>query len=145
MNNSDEWVRARGLGRERLAGYLADYLSELGYLVQREELGTPATSMVSAELKRLNPAVPKALAAIRLRFMPTSGGAAGQWESPTSIPVEERPGVDRFLRELLLHLERTVRTESHGTAKLQVVAGGRLPWENGGAETGSTPSPPAPL
>ena len=33
-----DWLRVRGIGRERFAGYLADYLGTLGYAVQRDEL-----------------------------------------------------------------------------------------------------------
>ena len=142
-----EWIRARGLGRERLASYLADYLAELGYVVDRNEVAEPAASVVAGELRRMNPAVPSAMHSLRMRFVPTSGGAAGAWEAPIEVPATERAQVDRFLRELILHLERTVRTESHGTAKLQTAPGARLPWEspaNGGSAPPSTGAP-APL
>ena len=142
-----EWIRARGLGRERLATYLADYLTELGYSVDRSDVAEPAVSFVAGALKRMNPAVPSAMRSVRVRFVPTSGGTAGTWEAPSEVPVGERAQVDRFIRELILHLERTVRTESHGTAKLQTTPGAHLPWEAPSNGTGapSTSAGPAPL
>jgi hypothetical protein len=138
MSEAGEWIRGRGLGRERLAAYLAEYLTGLGYAVEREEVAEPAASLISAELKRMNPAVPPAMRVLRVRFTPTSGGTAAAWEAPTEVSAAERGRVDRFLRELLLHLERTVRTESHGTAKLQEVPAARLPWA---APTDAAPRP----
>jgi hypothetical protein len=131
MSENHEWLRARGLGRERLATYLAEYLADLGYVVERTESAEPAVTTVAGELKRLNPAVPSGMRALRVRFTPTSGGTAAAWEAPSEIPMGERPSVDRFLRELLLHLERTVRTESHGTAKVSTAPTFRYPWEAG--------------
>jgi hypothetical protein len=138
MSDGGEWIRGRGLGRERLAAYLADYLTELGYTVEREEIAEPPSSVVRAELKRMNPAVPGAMRQLQVRFTPTSGGTAASWESPREVLPAEHARVDRFIRELLLHLERTVRTESHGTANLQPVPSARLPW------TPSTPGPRGP-
>jgi hypothetical protein len=138
MSDGGDWIRGRGLGRERLAAYLADYLTELGYTVEREEIAEPASSLVRAELKKMNPAVPGAMRTVRVRFTPTSGGTAARWESPTEVAAEERARVDRFLRELLLHLERTVRTESHGTAKLQSAPTPHLPWS---PPTAGAPAP----
>ncbi|HEV2316786.1 MAG TPA: hypothetical protein VGV89_04335 [Thermoplasmata archaeon] len=129
MSEGAEWLRARGLGRERLAAYLAEYLTELGFVVEKSESTEPAVSVVSGELKRMNPAVPDGMRTIRVRFVPTSGGTAGSWELPQGVPEQERARVDRFLRELVLHLERTVRTESHGTAKVQIAPPGHLPWD----------------
>jgi hypothetical protein len=138
MSEPTEWLRARGVGRERIAAYLADYLTGLGYVVERQETEEPARSVVSGELKRMNPAVPSAMHKLRLAFVPTSGGAAGSWEDPTEVPSGEAIAVDRFLRELLLHLERTVRTESHGTAKVQTAPGARLPWQPATAPLATT-------
>jgi hypothetical protein len=138
MSETGEWIRGRGLSRERLAQYLADYLQELGYTVEREEVTDPAASLLRAELKRMNPAVPGAMHTLQLRFTPTSVGTAAAWEVPTEVDVGERGRVDRFLRELLLHLERKVRTESHGTAKLQEVPTPRLPWS---APSNAAPRP----
>ncbi|MHB8351389.1 MAG: hypothetical protein ACYDFT_01650 [Thermoplasmata archaeon] len=134
MAEGSEWIRARGLGRERMASYLAEYLTGLGYTVERTDSTEPAASVVAGELKRMNPAVPPVMARLRVRFLPTSGGAAAHWESPREIPTAQRSSADRFLREMTLHLERTVQTESHGTAKVQAPLSGRLPWDS--AETG---------
>ncbi len=131
MADDLEWLRARGIGRERLAAYLADYLTGLGYAVERPDTAEPAVSVVSGELRRMNPAVPTAMKNLRLSFTPTSGGAAGCWEEPRTVPEGQRAQVDRFVRELLLHLERAVRTESHGAAKLQAATPARLPWTDG--------------
>lgn len=130
MSEHAEWIRARGIGRERFAAYFADYLTELGYAVDRKEVEEPASSVVAGELKKMNPAVPSSLHAVRVRFSPTSGGAAASWEAPVEAASNEKGAADRFVRELVLHLERTVRTESHGTAKVQAVPGAKLPWEN---------------
>ena len=138
MSANGEWIRARGLGRERLASYLAEYLVELGYAVERAEVADPAASVVAGTLKRMNPAVPVGLTHVRLKFTPTSGGAAGSWETPSNLPADQKARADRFVRELVMHLERAVRTESHGTAKLQSVPGARLPWD----DAGPSPVPP---
>lgn len=129
MAEGSEWIRARGLGRERMASYLAEYLTGLGYAVERVDGTEPSASVVSGELKRRNPAVPPVMATVRVRFLPTSGGTAAHWESPREIPPGQRSAADRFLREMTLHLERTVQTESHGTAKVQAPLSGRLPWD----------------
>ncbi len=138
MAEGNEWIRARGLGRERLATYLAEYLTGLGYRVERSEATEPAASVVAGELARRNPAVPPVLGALRVRFLPTSGGAAALWEAPRAIPAGQRSAADRFLREMTLHLERRVQTESHGTAKVQGSFSGRLPWDSEGADGAGT-------
>ncbi|HTT14952.1 MAG TPA: hypothetical protein VMG81_04135 [Thermoplasmata archaeon] len=126
-----DWLRVRGIGRERFAGYVADYLATLGYTVERSETAEPSESRVAAHLGRMNPAVPPSAADVTFRFYPTSGGAALVWETPTAIPAEERGRMDRFVREMTLHLERAVATESHATAKVTRPTDFRLPWENG--------------
>ncbi|MGI0052694.1 MAG: hypothetical protein ACREC5_02385 [Thermoplasmata archaeon] len=138
MAEGAEWIRALGLGRERIATYLADYLTGLGFTVERSDQSEPAASVVAAELNRMNPAVPETMRRIRVRFSPTSGGAAARWESPLSVPTEQRSAADRFVREMTLHLERTARTESHGTAKVMGPISGRPPWDPAGATTAGT-------
>jgi hypothetical protein len=133
-DGNGDWLRARGIGRERFAGYVADYLSTLGYSVEKSESTEPSESRVRARLDRMNPAVPPSAREISYRFYPTSGGAALVWEAPTSIPAEERGRMDRFVREMTLHLERSVATESHATAKIVRPPDPHLPWGgNGGA------------
>ncbi len=124
-----EWLRVRGIGRERFAGYLADYLGALGYTVERTESAEPSESRVSAKLTRMNPAVPAAAQDVRFRFYPTSGGAALVFEAPTEVPDVDRPRMDRWVRELVLHLERAISTESHATAKVTKAPDARLPWD----------------
>lgn len=124
-----DWLRARGIGRERFAGYVADYLTALGYTVERSESTEPMESHVRARLERMNPAVPPSACDVTYRFYPTSGGAALVWETPTAIPAEERARMDRFVREMTLHLERAIATESHATAKVTRPVDFRLPWE----------------
>jgi hypothetical protein len=123
-----DWLRVRGIGRERFAGYLADYLTELGYSVERSESSEPSESRVRARLERMNPAVPPSAQDVAYRLYPTSGGAAVVWETPTAIPTEERGRMDRFVRELTAHLERAVATESHATAKVTRPTESHLPW-----------------
>ncbi len=123
-----DWLRVRGIGRERFAGYLGDYLATLGYTVEREEVADPATSRVRGRLERMNPAVPPSASSVEFRFYPTSGGAAAVWESPTSVPPDETPRMDRLVRELTSHLERAIATESHATAKVVRPSSPRYPW-----------------
>ncbi|HYA11139.1 MAG TPA: hypothetical protein VEH10_05675 [Thermoplasmata archaeon] len=136
MNEGNgDWLRVRGIGRERFAGYLADYLGTLGYAVQRDDSVERNESRLMGRLGRPNPAVPDAAAALAFRFYPTSGGAAVVWEQPLEMPASERGRMDRLVRELASHLERAISTESHATAKVIRPSGSRLPWEpaaNGG-------------
>jgi hypothetical protein len=132
-----DWLRVRGIGRERFATYLADFLGTIGYTVERSETSEPSESRVKGRLEKMNPAVPPAASALEFRFYPTSGGAALVWESPTEIPAEQRPRMDRLVREISSYLERAIATESHATAKVVRPAESRLPWagvaKNGGA------------
>ncbi|MFZ0891228.1 MAG: hypothetical protein WB778_02730 [Thermoplasmata archaeon] len=128
MTNGD-WLRVRGIGRERFAGYLADYLGTLGYTVERSESAEPSESRISAKLTKMNPAVPGCAQDVRFRFYPTSGGAALVFEAPTEVPEAERARMDRWVRELVLHLERAISTESHATAKVTKAPDARLPWD----------------
>jgi hypothetical protein len=123
-----DWLRVRGIGRERFATYLADYLSGIGYTVERSDSQEPAESRVRGQLARMNPAVPPAASQLAFRFYPTSGGAALVWEAPTEVPAEQRARMDRLVREMSSHLERAVATESHATAKVVVPSEARVPW-----------------
>jgi hypothetical protein len=136
-----DWLRARGIGRERFVGYVADYLASIGYEVEKRETTEPLESHLTARLVRMNPAVPPAAHAMSYRFYPTSGGAALVWESPTSIPAEESSRMDRLVREMTLHLERAVATESHGTAKVTKPTDAHLPWASGGRNGGMAAAP----
>ncbi len=131
-----DWLRVRGIGRERFATYLADFLGTIGYTVERSETSEPSESRVKGRLEKMNPAVPPAASALEFRLYPTSGGAALVWETPTEVPVEQRPRMDRLVREISSHLERAIATESHATAKVVRPAESRLPWagvaKNGG-------------
>ena len=123
-----DWLRVRGIGRERFGGYLADYLASLGYSVERSESAESMESRLRGRLERMNPAVPPAAKELAFRLYPTSGGAALVWEAPTSIPSEELARMDRLVREMSAHLERAVATESHATAKVVRPTDPRLPW-----------------
>jgi len=123
-----DWLRVRGIGRERFAGYLADYLGTLGYAVERTDVAEPAESRLRGRLDRMNPAVPPAASALEFRFYPTSGGAAVVWEAPVAVPEEQRARMDRLVREISSHLERAIATESHATAKVVRPPDPRLPW-----------------
>ncbi|HEV2520673.1 MAG TPA: hypothetical protein VGX00_08715 [Thermoplasmata archaeon] len=130
MDAETEWLRVRGMGRERFAGHLADYLTGIGYSVERIESAEPAETRVVAHLARMNPAIPSGGRELSFRLFPTSGGAAVGWIAPRSVPPEERGRFDRLVREIVAHLERTVLTESHATAKVSRPADVRLPWES---------------
>ncbi|MFI5418692.1 MAG: hypothetical protein ACHQ2Y_07355 [Candidatus Lutacidiplasmatales archaeon] len=129
MGDARDWLRVRGMGRERFAGYLSDFLTSLGYQVERTESQEPSETRVHATLLKFNPAVPESARELSFRLYPTSGGAATVWEGPTSVPGEERSRFDRFVREMVAHLERVVLTESHATAKVTRIPDAGLPWE----------------
>jgi hypothetical protein len=128
VESNGDWLRVRGIGRERFAGYLADYLGTLGYTVERTESTEPMESRVRGRLERMNPAVPPAGSALEFRFYPTSGGAALVWTAPTEVPPADRPRMDRLVREIQTHLERVVHSESHATAKILRPSESHLPW-----------------
>ncbi len=123
-----DWLRARGIGRERFAGYLAEYLGSIGYRVERTETTEPAGTRVKGQLSRMSPSVPPAANELEFRLYPTSGGAAVVWEVPVEVPAEQRPRMDRLVREMESHLERAVHTESHATAKVVRPPTSHLPW-----------------
>ncbi len=124
-----EWLRGRGIGRERLAGHLGDFLESNGFRVDRAERPAPPETSLIAELVRRNPAVPDGGRRLELRLVPTSGGCAVYWVAPAEVSEADRPRLDRLVRELLQHVERSVSTGSHGTAKVARPPGLRLPWE----------------
>ena len=126
-----DWLRVRGIGRERFAGYLSDYLASLGYSVRKDELVERNESRLTGTLDRANPTLPGAAASLAFRFYPTSGGAAVVWEAPNAMPPPELSRMDRLVREIASHLERAISTESHATAKVIRPSGAGLPWENG--------------
>ena len=128
MAEAADWLRVRGIGRERFVGYVADYLSGMGFSVEKVETAEPASTQITGSLVRMNPSVPNGLRILRFRVAPTSGGAAIYWEAPATLPDIERARADRFSRELETHLGRAVSTESHGTAKVVRSPVARLPW-----------------
>ncbi|HYK92768.1 MAG TPA: hypothetical protein VEY07_01835 [Thermoplasmata archaeon] len=130
MAETTDWLRVRGIGRERFAGYLAEFLESAGFEIARQDTTEPAESRVDARLSGMNPAVPDAGREIRFRVYPTGGGAAASWTYPTEMPVADRPRMDRFVREFVAHVERSVMTGSHATAKVTRVPGSRYPWES---------------
>lgn len=136
-----DWLRVRGIGRERFTTYLADYLGSLGYTVDRQETVEPAESRLKGRLDRMNPAVPSGAREVAFRFYPTSGGAACVWEGPTALPADERARMDRLVREMTSHLERAIATESHATAKVIRPAVPQLPWAGAAADAVVTPKP----
>jgi hypothetical protein len=135
VESNGDWLRVRGIGRERFATYLADYLGTIGYTVERTEASEPTESRIKGRLDRMNPALPPAASALEFRLYPTSGGAALVWQAPTEVPTDERQRMDRLVREISSHLERAIATESHATAKVVRPAESRLPW-NGPAKNG---------
>jgi hypothetical protein len=137
MNEGNgDWLRVRGIGRERFAGYVADYLATLGYAVRRDDLPERNESLVTGQLDRPNPAVPGAAASLVFRFYPTSGGAAVIWEAPREMPAGELGRMDRLVREISSHLERAISTESHATAKVIRPPLSKLPWDAGRPNVG---------
>jgi hypothetical protein len=135
VEGNGDWLRARGIGRERFAGYLAEYLGSIGYRVERSETTEPMESFVKGELEKMTPSVPPAAHSLAFRLYPTSGGAAVVWQAPTDVPTDQKARMDRLVREMESHLERAVHTESHATAKVVRPAAPHLPW--------ATPAPGA--
>src|SRR5271169_1462578 len=132
-----DWLRGRGIGRERLAGHLGEFLTSNGYEVARSESEAPPATVVRAELKRTNPAVPPGARSLEFYLTPTSGGCAVAWVAPVIVEDGERARFDRLVRELMQYVERAVSTESHGTAKLSRAPASRLPWESPQAPPGA--------
>ena len=128
MSENVDWLRARGIGRERFAGYIIEDLGTLGYTIERTETTEPMESHLTAHLSKQNPSIPPSASDLVFRLYPTSGGAALIWEAPRAVAPEDRAGMDRFVREISLHLERSIATESHATAKVVRPAESRLPW-----------------
>jgi hypothetical protein len=141
MGDNGEWLRVRGMGRERFAGYLADFLTSAGYQIERTDTNEPPESTVRAHLTRMNPAVPDGAKEIELRLYPNSGGAYARWVLPSGVSDTDRSRLDRFVRELVTHVERAVATESHATAKVTRPPSAHLPWES---PPGAAPGPTAP-
>jgi hypothetical protein len=129
MAENRDWLRVRGMGRERFAGYLVDYLGTLGFTVERTDSVEPAETVLVARLVRMNPAVPGSAKELRFRLYPTAGGSAVVWVGPADIVEADRIRLDRLVRELQAHLERAVLTESHATAKVSPAPSPRLPWQ----------------
>jgi hypothetical protein len=136
---SGEWLKAQGLGRERLGGYLQSYLEELGFHVESADL--EGTTEVRARLARTNPSIATGLAELRFRLRPTSGGASLTWEEPKEVGAGERARAERLGREIEQKLMRIVLTESHGTAKLRAAGAAAWPWV--APPTSSGPAAPA--
>src|SRR5579864_6593356 len=103
MGDNGEWLRVRGMGRERFAGYLAEFLEGAGYTIERTDTNDPAESTVRARLSKMNPAVPDGAKEIELRLYPNSGGAYARWMLPATISDADRSRLDRFVRELVQH------------------------------------------
>ncbi len=137
--SNGDWLRVRGIGRERFAGYLADYLGSIGYTVERSESTEPLESRLVGRLERMNPAVPPSANALEFRLYPTSGGAALVWTAPTEVAGADRSRMDRLVREMQTHLERVVHSESHATAKVVRPTESHLPWAS--AERPRAPDP----
>lgn len=129
MGEAADWLRVRGIGRERFAGYLAEFLESSGFAVERTDSGEPAETAVVGRLARTNPAVPDGGREVAFRIYPTSGGAAAEWSRPTTLPGTERERMDRFAREFVAHVERAVMTGSHATAKVTRAPGAHYPWD----------------
>jgi hypothetical protein len=124
-----DWLRARGLSRERFAGYLERYLTTLGYRVERSESPDPPESRITAHLEKMNPSVPPSARTLSFRLVPTANGSSAAWVEPKEVPAEERGAMGRLVLELVQHLERAISTESRATAKVQPAPVARLPWE----------------
>jgi len=138
VEGNGDWLRARGIGRERFAGYLTEYLGSIGYRVERSEVTEPMETRITGELEKTSPSVPPAAHTLTFRLYPTSGGAAVVWQAPTEVPPDQKPRMDRLVREMESHLERAVHTESHATAKVVRPSAPHLPWSTpAGAPSGT--------
>ncbi|HLM91764.1 MAG TPA: hypothetical protein VK424_06945 [Thermoplasmata archaeon] len=138
VEGNGDWLRARGIGRERFAGYLTEYLGSIGYRVERSEVTEPMETRITGELEKMSPSVPPAAHTLAFRLYPTSGGAAVVWQAPTEVPPDQKPRMDRLVREMESHLERAVHTESHATAKVVRPSAPHLPWSTPAAAPSGT-------
>lgn len=129
MTNNGEWLRGRGIGRERFATYLGDYLATLGFEVRKTEVAEPAHTELSATLARMNPSIPSSAKELTFELFPSSGGATLYWKGPAQIEANEAGRMDRFVREISTHLERVIATESHLASRVIKPPVVHLPWE----------------
>ncbi|MCI4337039.1 MAG: hypothetical protein L3K17_07610 [Thermoplasmata archaeon] len=130
MAETSDWLRVRGMGRERFASYVAGFLTESGFTVERTDSTDPVESRLIARLQRPHPAVPASAGTLRFRVYPTGGGAAVVWIEPATVESADRPRLDRFVREFVAHLQRSISTESHASAKVTAVPDAHLPWQS---------------
>jgi hypothetical protein len=132
-----EWMRAQGLGRERLGSYLADYLRGRGYGVVIAEV--EGSSRITARVERPHPSIPPGLGELAFSISPSSGGSVLTWDGPEAMPSPELPRADRFAQEISQHLVRLVLTQSHGVARLKPAPNAAAPWRRPPADRSSTP------
>ncbi len=136
MSDNGEWLRGRGIGRERFATYLVDYLADLGFNVTKSEIADPAHTEIRARLTRMNPSVPASAKELDFELFPSSGGATLYWKGPAQIEPAEAGRMDRFVREVSTHLERVIATESHLASRVVKPPVVRLPWQPSSATAG---------
>jgi len=115
------WLRARGVGRERLVRYFGEYFEGLGFTptATEEDFEGRNSSRLTYQLTKANPTVPASLARIELRVISTGVGCLVLWDRPVRDgPEGATAGERRFVSELLMQMERVVSTGSRGTAKV---------------------------
>ncbi|MDE1881441.1 MAG: hypothetical protein KGI89_12945 [Euryarchaeota archaeon] len=111
----------RGIGRERLARYVSEFLSGAGYRVEEknELLGGQPASRLVADLARPNPAVPSSFTHLEFLASPTAAGSSLRWEVPSKLAHEsERSRAQRLATELLSNLEQRVALESRSAGRI---------------------------
>jgi hypothetical protein len=140
----NDWLRVRGVGRERLGRYLAEFLEESGYAVTEleEPLGPTPSFKVTATLRRPHHAIPPALGTITVRFLPTAGGCQAVWEGPVAtLAGSDRARAERFVAEILARLDQRVATETRGTSRLVRERPGTPPFLPPAPSPAAPPSP----
>jgi hypothetical protein len=130
--NGTPWLRVRGVGRERLGRFLAEFLEESGYTVSEVEdpSGSTPSLRISAELTRPPPAIPGSMRSLAIRFSPTAGGSQAIWELPRGLAnPADRGRAERFVTEMLARLDQRVATETRGTSRLVRERPGSFPFD----------------
>lgn len=149
------WLRVRGIGRERLARYVSEFLTGAGYRVEESAdlQGGQPTSHLVADIARPNPAVPSSFNHLEFRTSPTTAGSALGWEEPRALANDtERSRALRFATELLSNIEQRVALESRSPGRVTkegtlppplapVKTEGTTPGEAPPTSTGASSSP----
>ena len=129
MAAESEWLRVRGIGRERFAGNLADYLTGIGYTVERTRVDrTARRASLVAQLTRMNPAVPEERARAALPPLPDQRRRRGRLGGAAEVPGADRRRLDRMVREIYGRTSSARSSRRATRRRRSPPPQARLPW-----------------